>query len=311
MMFVWQSCLFLVGVARVGAFSPRIVTSGIVTRGAKTALAAKSSRKRAPTTEFGELMGWVPPTTAPQLAPRGPRQQAYVQALADPDKAIVVGTGPAGCGKTMFACYAAVEALQREHIQKIVLTRPVVSVEEELGFLPGNIHRKMDPWLQPLFDVFLEYYTQRELDQMVTSGKVEISPLGFMRGRTFKRCYVVADEMQNSSPGQMLMLLTRMGDQSKLIITGDPAQSDLGTAQNGLSDFLSRMQRTPPLPDGIPSQIEWVKMMTEDVARSAVVNEVLRIYDQTLPGDMVRSAMVKQDSALIPAHHEATAKKID
>lgn len=232
------------------------------------------------------------------VQPRGDHQTAYVQALRNPNNTIVFGTGPAGCGKTMFACYAAVEALQRDEVHKVVLTRPVVSVGEELGFLPGNIQRKMDPWLQPLFDMFLEHYNQRDLDRMIAQGQLEISPLGFMRGRTFKRCFVIADEMQNSSPSQMMMLLTRVGDDSKMVVTGDPIQSDLVTGPNGLSDFLTKYQCTPPEVD---SHIAWVKMTEDDVARSPVVKEVLNIYGST--ARLASRPPSYGDAALIPAQH--------
>jgi phosphate starvation-inducible PhoH-like protein len=233
------------------------------------------------------------------VQPRGEHQTAYVQALRHPNHTIVFGTGPAGCGKTMFACYAAVEALQRGEVHKVVLTRPVVSVGEELGFLPGNIQRKMDPWLQPLFDMFLDHYTQRDLDRMIAQGQLEISPLGFMRGRTFKRCFVIADEMQNSSPSQMMMMLTRVGDDSKMVVTGDPVQSDLVTGPNGLTDFLTRYQCTPP---DQHSHIAWVRMTEDDVARSPVVKEVLNIYGST-PRPGASKPPSYGDAALIPAQH--------
>lgn len=252
--------------------------------------------------------------------PRGPNQAAYVNYLQQSNTTIVVGTGPAGCGKTLFACCAAVDAMKRGEVQKIILTRPVVSVEEELGFLPGNILRKMDPWLQPLFDVFLEHYTQKELDRMIAEGKIEISPLGFMRGRTFKRCFILADEMQNSSPGQMLMLLTRIGEGSKLAVTGDVNQSDLPASpksthhpKNGLSDFLEKYQRST-INATKHSYIQWIQMSINDVERSPVVVQVLSMYGQdstttTSPSPSPSSLTSPKpkisdaDAALIPASH--------
>ena len=245
--------------------------------------------------------------------PRGPNQADYVRYLQQSNTTIVVGTGPAGCGKTLFACCSAVEAMKSGDVQKIILTRPVVSVEEELGFLPGNILRKMDPWLQPLFDVFLEHYTQKELDRMIAEGKIEISPLGFMRGRTFKKCWILADEMQNSSPGQMLMLLTRIGEGSKLAITGDVQQSDLPTkSKNGLSDFLEKYQRAATTTK-THSYIQWIQMNINDVERSPVVVQVLSMYDPHALTTKDTSSVVKvivpplspssSDAALIPASH--------
>jgi phosphate starvation-inducible PhoH-like protein len=150
---------------------------------------------------------------APVYKPRSDNQKQYVSYLNNASVPIVFGIGPAGCGKTLFACVSAIDGLKRGLFQKIVLTRPIVPVEEEeLGFLPGTLVKKMDPWTRPLMDIFLEYYPQHEIDFMLGSGVIEISPLAYMRGRTFKRCFIIADEMQNSSPGQMLMLTTRIGD---------------------------------------------------------------------------------------------------
>lgn len=284
------------------------------------------SRKKSATTEDDAStfhpFGHAKPKTKTIYEPRGPNQAAYVNYLQQSNTTIVVGTGPAGCGKTLFACCAAVDAMKRGEVQKIILTRPVVSVEEELGFLPGNILRKMDPWLQPLFDVFLEHYTQKELDRMIAEGKIEISPLGFMRGRTFKRCFILADEMQNSSPGQMLMLLTRIGEGSKLAVTGDVNQSDLPAFSskshhppptNGLADFLEKYQRSTASTNHTKhSYIQWVQMSINDVERSPVVVQVLSMYGQdstttkspsppslTSPKPKISDA----DAALIPASH--------
>ena len=179
---------------------------------------------------------------APVYKPKSPNQELYYKYLNDPDIPIVFGIGPAGCGKTLLACVTAIEELHRGNIQKIVLTRPIVPVEEEeLGFLPGNLIHKMDPWTRPIFDIFLEFYQQRDLDSMLQSGVIEISPLAYMRGRTFKRAFIIADEMQNSTPNQMLMLTTRIGDGTKMAITGDLKQSDRCDA-NGLLDFMNKFK---------------------------------------------------------------------
>ena len=179
---------------------------------------------------------------APEYKPKSPNQELYYKYLNDPDIPIVFGIGPAGCGKTLLACVTAIEELRRGNIQKIILTRPIVPVEEEeLGFLPGNLIHKMDPWTRPIFDIFLEFYQQRDLDSMLQTGVIEISPLAYMRGRTFKRCFIIADEMQNSTPNQMLMLTTRIGDGTKMAITGDLKQSDR-CAANGLLDFMNKFK---------------------------------------------------------------------
>ena len=141
---------------------------------------------------------------------------------------IVLGMGPAGTGKTFIACHTAVEQLKSTKIEKIIITRPIVSVEENMGFLPGSINEKMDPFTRPIFDVLSSSYDKKEIQLLIKKNIIEISPLGFMRGRTFDNAFIIADEMQNSSPNQMKMLLTRIGENSKLVITGDLEQSDYG-----------------------------------------------------------------------------------
>jgi phosphate starvation-inducible PhoH-like protein len=209
---------------------------------------------------------------APLYRPRSANQKKYVEVLGDARVPIVFGVGPAGCGKTLFACITAIDGLRRGSIQKIVLTRPVVPVEEEeLGFLPGTLNKKMDPWTRPFFDIFLEYYPQRDIDFMLGAGVIEISPLAYMRGRTFKRAFVIADEMQNSTPNQMLMLLSRIGDGSKMVVTGDLKQSDR-SVNNGLLDFLVKWR-------GVDEPaIRVVEMSYGDIERSPIVAKVLEIY---------------------------------
>jgi phosphate starvation-inducible PhoH-like protein len=225
-------------------------------------------------------------TLAPLYKPRSQNQRQYVDHLSDPDTSIVLGIGPAGCGKTLFACVTAIEGLKKGAFQKIVLTRPVVPVEEEeLGFLPGTLVKKMDPWTRPLMDIFLEHYPQHEIDFMIGSGVIEISPLAYMRGRTFKRCFIIADEMQNSSPGQMLMLTTRIGENSKMAITGDLKQSDRGS-DNGLLDIMAKIknyrqycERNGCNMDPYACGIEMVEMNKGDIERSPIVSKILEIYN--------------------------------
>lgn len=211
--------------------------------------------------------------TIPQYVPATPNQKTYVESLGK--YSLVFGIGPAGCGKTLFACKEAIHELQNGKVNRIVFTRPVVSVEEELGFLPGDIQRKMDPWMQPMFDIFLEYYTQPQLDEMISNGVIEISPLGFMRGRTFKRACIIADEMQNSSPNQMLMLLTRLGDNSRMIVLGDLNQSDIRNGKNGLADFYEKYKNV----NNVLDDIKMVFMDETDVQRSPIVKSILSVYD--------------------------------
>ena len=236
-------------------------------------------------------------TLAPSYVPKTANQKEYLKYLTDPSVALVLGVGPAGTGKTLFACHTAIQLLKRGTIQKIVLTRPVVSVEEDLGFLPGNLVMKMDPWTRPIFDILLEFYSQKDVDAMVQSGVIEISPLAYMRGRTFKRAFIIADEMQNSSPNQMMMLTTRIGEGSKMVITGDLKQSDR-YAENGLLDLLNKLDRfrSSALARAIelagfnttvsessmgifPKGIRSVEMTLADVERSAIVRQVLSLYE--------------------------------
>ena len=213
---------------------------------------------------------------APLYKPRSENQRQYVAHLGDDSVPIVIGLGPAGCGKTLFACVTAIDGLKRGLFQKIILTRPIVPVEEEeLGFLPGTLVKKMDPWTRPLMDIFLEHYPQHELDFMIGSGVIEISPLAYMRGRTFKRCFIIADEMQNSSPGQMLMLTTRIGEGSKMVITGDLNQSDR-VGENGLSDFVFKLKNSGS--DEL-SEIAYIELGRTDIRRSSVVSKIIDIYE--------------------------------
>ena len=178
---------------------------------------------------------------SPKYEPRNNNQKSYVDNLQDWNIPIVLGIGPAGCGKTMFACLQAIHELKSGSVDKIILTRQIVPVEEEeLGFLPGNLVKKMDPWTRPVFDIFSEFYQQRDIENMIHCVILEISPLAYMRGRTFKRAFIIADEMQNSTHNQMLMLTTRIGDYSKMVITGDLKQSDRST-DNGLLDFMVKL----------------------------------------------------------------------
>jgi phosphate starvation-inducible protein PhoH and related proteins len=216
----------------------------------------------------------------PTYRPRSENQKQYVSHLQNDDVPVVFGIGPAGCGKTLFACVTAIEGLKRGDFQKIILTRPIVPVEEEeLGFLPGTLVKKMDPWTRPLMDIFLEFFSQQELDFMINSGVIEISPLAYMRGRTFKRCFIIADEMQNSTPNQMLMLTTRIGNDSKMVITGDLKQSDRSSDKNGLLDVMNKIHDYKGRNVGDGVGIEIVVMNHSDIERSPIVSKILDIYN--------------------------------
>ncbi|NDB84467.1 MAG: PhoH family protein [Alphaproteobacteria bacterium] len=236
---------------------------------------------------------------SPLYTPRTENQREYMKYLGNQSVPLVLGIGPAGTGKTLMACIQAVNELKSGNIKKIIMTRPVVTVEEDIGFLPGNLIHKMNPWTRPMFDILLEYYSQKDIDFMLQSGVLEISPLGFMRGRTFKRAFIIADEMQNSSPAQMMMLVTRIGDGARMVITGDLQQSDR-MENNGLLEFLGKIRkyRRAPL-----DTIKLVEMTTTDVQRSPIVSQILDIYANkpTVTHSLPLSVKnITNDAAILP-----------
>ena len=210
------------------------------------------------------------------LLPKTLKQEEYIDLLVNPKKQIVFATGPAGTGKTMLAVVAALKAYREGRVNRIVITRPAVGVEEEEhGFLPGDLNQKMEPWTRPILDVIGEYYTQKDIARMLDDATIEISPLAFMRGRTFKNSWIIADEMQNATPNQMKMLLTRLGESSKMVVTGDLNQLDRKFVNdNGLRDFVDR------LVEAGSSAIDHVNFGRKDVQRHPVVAEVLKLYGE-------------------------------
>ncbi len=214
-----------------------------------------------------------------EIVPKTNQQIKYDEFLGNPQIKLVVGNGPAGTGKTLLACKNAIKQYELNKIDKIVITRPVISVEEDIGFLPGDINEKMNPWTIPIFDVFRDYFDSSEIKYMVNENKIEIAPLGFMRGRTFKNSFIIADEMQNSSPTQMLMLLTRIGENSKMAITGDLNQSDIKSI-NGFQDLILKLNKKydEDYFKMIKDQIAIVNFKNNDILRSEIVSKILEIY---------------------------------
>jgi len=208
-----------------------------------------------------------------EIVPKSRGQESLVLSLLDPQIAITIAIGPAGTGKTYLAMQAAIKALRTGEIEKIVLTRPAIGVDDEKhGFLPGDINQKMEPWTRPLLDVLHEYYSPKDVAQMLADQVIEISPLAFMRGRTFKAAYIIADEMQNATPGQMKMLLTRIGAGSKIVVTGDVEQTDRTTVNNGLIDIAARLDRNSS------KGLQVCQLGAKDVQRHPIINTVLEIY---------------------------------
>lgn len=212
--------------------------------------------------------------------PKSESQREYVRMLEDNNYKLIIANGAAGTGKTLLACQSAIQELNDGEKDKIIITRPIVPVEEDLGFLPGTINKKMDPWTRPIMDIFNDFHSKSNIKTMMKDNTIEISPLGFMRGRTFRNAFIIADEMQNCSPNQMLMLLTRLGENSKIVITGDLKQCDKDWS--GLKDLLEKLELYYELEvdkmkeDGIGI----IEFSNNDVQRSKLVSQVLKIYNQ-------------------------------
>jgi phosphate starvation-inducible protein PhoH and related proteins len=208
------------------------------------------------------------------ITPKNFHQDDLLGYLQNDSVNIVFAIGPAGTGKTIVSTLAGIKELKGGTIDKFVVTRPAVSVDEQHGFLPGTLQEKMAPWTRPIFDVFEEYYAPDQIEYMLNDNKVEIAPLAYMRGRTFKNSYIIADEMQNATDSQMKMLLTRIGEGSKLVITGDLAQHDRGFESNGLKLFIERLMKYSS------DRIKLVEFDSQDIERHPVVDEVLRLYGE-------------------------------
>lgn len=205
------------------------------------------------------------------LLPRSLAQEKYIDALKDPLVSVVFATGPAGTGKTMLATLAAIQQLKNKHIEKIIITRPAVSVDEQHGFLPGTLIEKMQPWVLPILDYFTPYYNKKQITNLIENDVLEIAPLAYMRGRTFDNCFIIADECQNTLPSQMKMLLTRIGQGSKVVVTGDVEQHDRGFEQNGLRDILDRMHPHPG--------ISVCHFSKKDISRHPLIETILDFYN--------------------------------
>lgn len=207
-----------------------------------------------------------------QIYPKNLSQETYLLKLNDSSKMIIFAIGPAGTGKTMLGVQWAIDQLKYGSADKIIITRPAVSVDEQHGFLPGDLNQKMEPWTKPIMDVFAENFNAREIENFVKEGVIETSPLAYMRGRTFKNAVIIADEMQNATPSQMKMLLTRLGTGSKMVVTGDLQQADR-PSNNGLLEFLQLYNNFQD-----HRYVDLVHFTIGDVERHEAVKEILAIY---------------------------------
>lgn len=205
-----------------------------------------------------------------KIIAKTPGQTAYLKLLRGNE--VVFGLGPAGTGKTYLAVAKAVESLKKREVERIVLSRPAVEAGERLGFLPGDMKEKVDPYLRPLYDALYDMMPADKVDRMLVSGEIEIAPLAFMRGRTLSASYVIIDEAQNTTPVQMKMVLTRLGQDSRMVITGDLSQIDLPDGQpSGLADAVTRLDDVAGI--GI------IHLSGKDVVRHPVVARILAAYE--------------------------------
>jgi phosphate starvation-inducible protein PhoH and related proteins len=203
---------------------------------------------------------------------RTPGQRGYLEALRERD--MVFALGPAGSGKTYLAVAMGVSLLLAGKVERIVLSRPAVEAGERLGFLPGDMKEKIDPYLRPLYDALHDMLPAEHIANRMVSGEIEIAPLAFMRGRTLAHCYVILDEAQNTTPMQMRMFLTRLGEGSRMVITGDPSQTDLpGGQRSGLADAVETLKEV--------EGVRFVRLTSQDVVRHDLVTRIVDAYDQS------------------------------
>jgi phosphate starvation-inducible PhoH-like protein len=196
-----------------------------------------------------------------------PLQQALIDAVEE--RSVVLALGPAGTGKTYLAIAKAVEALEKGRASRIVLSRPAVEAGESLGFLPGDLQDKLAPYLRPLYDALTERLGTKRLKALVAEGVIEIAPVAYMRGRTLNDCFIVIDEAQNCTYGQLKMLLTRLGWRSTMVLTGDPDQTDLLSGLSGLGDIAGRLERIP--------EIAVIRLGEADIVRHPLVAGMLTV----------------------------------
>jgi phosphate starvation-inducible PhoH-like protein len=206
-----------------------------------------------------------------EIIPRNLAQENFLASLENPDKYITFAVGPAGTGKTYIPSLYAAKMLKEGKVEKIVITRPNVAVDDkDIGYLPGDILAKMSPWCKPVISGLEEFYTTAEIEYMIESEIVQLMPIAYIRGLTFKNSFIIFDEAQNSTTSSLLSVLTRLGEGSRLVVTGDIKQSDRGR-DNGLNDFIHRFT-------GQSKMIDIIEFQNKDVERHPAIKDVLEIY---------------------------------
>lgn len=224
-----------------------------------------------PATSFGIQSAIDIVQKGKEVRPKTPGQQLYADAIREHD--VVFSMGPAGTGKTYLASAMAVEALKNKQIRKIVLVRPAVEAGESLGFLPGDLYAKINPYLRPLLDAIQEMIDYDQVQELMSRDVIEVAPLAYMRGRTLNDAFIILDEAQNTTTSQMKMFLTRMGTNSKVVVSGDTTQTDLPSSQkSGLTDAIQRLKN-----------IKGIKIVTlgkEDIVRHRLVQDIVQAYDK-------------------------------
>jgi len=222
-------------------------------------------------------------TKRKRITARSPVQARYIRTIGA--RELVFATGPAGTGKTYLAVCAAVAMLTAGKVDRIVLSRPAVEAGERLGFLPGDMREKVDPYMRPLYDALYDALPAEQVMKRLETGEIEIAPLAFMRGRTLPNAFVILDEAQNTTPVQMKMALTRMGENSRMVVTGDVTQIDLpGGLRSGLVDAIETLS-------GVPG-IDFIRFTQADVVRHELVTRIIQAYDAR---QRVRTAAPEED----------------
>lgn len=227
--------------------------------------------KLGPQSGASDLKKVVLETPKKKIFPKSSAQADYLQKMRG--GSLVFCSGPAGTGKTFLAVAAAVTALKKGDVERIILSRPAVEAGEKIGFLPGDVREKLDPYFRPIYDSLQAMIDEETLNKYLDIGTIEIAPLAFMRGRTLSEAFIILDEAQNATPSQMKMFLTRLGENSRMVITGDPTQNDLiGPEPSGLNDALQRLKNI--------KDVDFVKLTTADIVRHPLVGKIIDAYEK-------------------------------